>query len=546
MQLILITIIVFICSISSILAQELGYTIELNPNWGYLNSIKINNNEFLANNTVATYPSLLFHAPAPGTSFINKYMHIAGMQQTSKVTKKDNKIISTCDGIGQIEYILENNAFAMNITNTAANPILYHLFLKEDILGLNNNNIENIPITKHINGKYSFVMDNSYIEISGEYSLWGPFKRQQMLEVEIKQGETKSLTFKTGILNKETYQMVLANQIITRDENKINLSSPKNYQVFQRSSKYNGTILFTGNVPKNTENLYYKIIGKGINNKKYPNIWEEIKIDKTSKSFSKSVPAYAGGWYTIEIKAEQDNKIIDTVTIEKVGIGEVFIGAGQSNSSNCGEFTTKQESGMVSCTDGINWQYADDPMIGCHDTSPGGSFYPALGDRLYNEFKVPIGIASTAHGGTTLDQWMPNSELYKWTMKRILQMGKNGFRAILWHQGESDYYSSTEDYVNKLKTIIKSSNYDAGWTFPWFVAQASYLNYNLLTSDNVRKAQKILWETNIALQGPDTDILLGDNRDRGGYGVHFSPKGLKAHGNMWADLLIPYIHKSID
>ena len=29
--------------------------------------------------------------------------------------------------------------------------------------------------------------------------------------------------------------------------------------------------------------------------------------------------------------------------------------------------------------------------------------------------------------------------------------------------------------------------------------------------------------------------LTGDDRDKGGKGIHFSPKGLAAHGKLWAD-----------
>ena len=50
----------------------------------------------------------------------------------------------------------------------------------------------------------------------------------------------------------------------------------------------------------------------------------------------------------------------------------------------------------------------------------------------------------------------------------------------------------------------------------------------------------------MAFEGPDTDTLTGDYRDYNGTGIHFSPKGLKKHGEMWAEFLIPYIHSEID
>ena len=57
----------------------------------------------------------------------------------------------------------------------------------------------------------------------------------------------------------------------------------------------------------------------------------------------------------------------------------------------------------------------------------------------------------------------------------------------------------------------------------------------------MRNAQSRLWKDGFALPGPDTDTLTGDCRDLGGKGIHFSPKGLKLHGQMWADCVGKYV-----
>lgn len=56
-----------------------------------------------------------------------------------------------------------------------------------------------------------------------------------------------------------------------------------------------------------------------------------------------------------------------------------------------------------------------------------------------------------------------------------------------------------------------------------------------------RRAQKSLWETGIALQGPDTDTLTEPYRD----GVHFNGKGLQAHGRMWAEKVGAYLNRGL-
>ena len=115
------------------------------------------------------------------------------------------------------------------------------------------------------------------------------------------------------------------------------------------------------------------------------------------------------------------------------------------------------------------------------------------------------------------------------------------FSALLWHQGESDVEMPSDEYYEKLRNIILSSRSQAGWYIPWFVAQASYHNPEKPRFDSVRNAQSKLWKEGIALQGPDTDTLTGDRRDLGGAGIHFSPKGLFEHGQLWTESVANYL-----
>ncbi|MBO4548875.1 MAG: hypothetical protein J5758_06635, partial [Abditibacteriota bacterium] len=222
-----------------------------------------------------------------------------------------------------------------------------------------------------------------------------------------------------------------------------------------------------------------------------------------------------------------------------VGIGEVFVGAGQSNSTNNGQFPIQQTLGMSSTTDGRVWKINDDPMLGHHDNTQGGSYYPALGDALYEKLGVPIGIASTGHGATAIAHWLPETDLYAYMMNRIRQLGKNGFRAVLWHQGESDALSPADVSLANMQRIIETSVYDAGWEFPWFVAKVSYHSAANPRWPNIRRAHQRLWDLGIAQQGPDTDVLTAELRDN--TGIHLNREGLKKHGEMWADILGPWI-----
>jgi len=130
-----------------------------------------------------------------------------------------------------------------------------------------------------------------------------------------------------------------------------------------------------------------------------------------------------------------------------------------------------------------------------------------------------------------------------WMLTRMKQLGPHGFRAVQWHQGESDVGMTADEYEQKLTRVIVESRKAAGWDFPWFVAQVSYHNPEQPSFPGPREAQKRLWDKGVALEGPDTDTLTGDMRDHNGQGIHFSPKGLRAHGRMWAERVGVYLDR---
>ena len=109
------------------------------------------------------------------------------------------------------------------------------------------------------------------------------------------------------------------------------------------------------------------------------------------------------------------------------------------------------------------------------------------------------------------------------------------------HDAEADADGDPERNYASMVRIIRTSTEEAGWYFPWFVAKASYIDAQHPTYDSIRTVHQRLWDNGIALPGPDTDELRGDCRDTDGAGIHLSPKGLKAHGEMWAECVSGYL-----
>lgn len=296
--------------------------------------------------------------------------------------------------------------------------------------------------------------------------------------------------------------------------------SPLDYQVFQRRSRDSGVIRVAGKVGVPCDRVEFR---RGDDD------WQAVPLESSGGAFFASFPAPAGGWYRCEVRALKDGRVVAAQTIDRVGVGEVFVVAGQSNSTNCGDERQQPKSGLVSAFSGWEWRVADDPQPAVYDASGGGSPWPAFGDALVQRCGVPVGIVSTGQGATFVEQWQPGGKLFDWLQQRILQLGPGGFRMVLWHQGENNGGAKepgpvADDYQARLRTIIEQSNARAGWSFPWMVAVA-----------HARRGQTQLAEAGEALLGPDTDALQGDYRGRPGNQSHFSEKGLQKHGELWAE-----------
>ena len=346
----------------------------------------------------------------------------------------------------------------------------------------------------------------------------------------------------------------------------IELSSPTEYQVIQRHDFHFGRVPVEGKLGQAAAGLVSVQARSGGEK------WKDVaEIKKGESSFKGEYALAHGGWHELEVRAVLGDQVVGEAVVGKVGVGEIFIIAGQSNSANHGEEKQKVRSGLVSTFDGKTWRIADDPQPGA--SGRGGSFVPAFADALAQKFEVPIGIIATGVGATSVREWLPKGakfpnpptilnkvsklpdgswvskgDVYKNFLARTKSLGRFGFRAVLWHQGESDANQRDasrtlpgELYREYLADLIAATRRDLDWECPWFVAQASYHTPDDTGSPEIRAAQKALWDSGVALEGPDSDKLVGENRDGGGKGVHFSGIGLKAHGAAWAEKVKPWL-----
>ena len=278
-----------------------------------------------------------------------------------------------------------------------------------------------------------------------------------------KQRASRGLLFDVRRPFNFTYALILSGLICIPNvtaQSPLQLDSPSEYQVFQRSSLAEGTIRFEGRLSEAAQDTV--IVEARITRGDRPDAWQELaNLLAGQTDFDAKLTAPAGGWYRVDVRAMRQKTVVAESTVGHVGIGEIFVIAGQSNSANHGGERLQPQSGVVTSFGGKTWQIANDPQPGA--SGRGGSFIPPFGDAMAERFGVPIGIVSTGVGATSVREWLargarfPNpptlsgnvTELSngEWESKgtvfesfvtRLKILGPNGFRAVLWHQGESD------------------------------------------------------------------------------------------------------------
>lgn len=319
----------------------------------------------------------------------------------------------------------------------------------------------------------------------------------------------------------------------------LTLTSPMSCQVFQRGKADRADMLIEGTVSDKTVVIEAKADLATGANRGTPVKWTAIapRSPVVQGRFSGRLTLQAGGWYRVTVRARVGARTVAEQTVDKTGVGEVFITAGQSNSANFGNPRQEAKDDRVVYFDGKGFVHAKDPIPG--GCGGGGSPWSLLGDRIVASQQVPVCFRSASLNWTEVAAWLPpNTDLYKNLIACVKVFGKDGVRAVLWHQGESDTLvkTSAETYCDRIKTIVETLNRDAGYQLPWLVAQASFHpGSQAPEQEQVAKGQRLLWAKKLCYQGPVTDDLLGPEYRHDG--VHFNQQGLATHADRWFDAL---------
>ncbi|HEY5585888.1 MAG TPA: sialate O-acetylesterase [Ruminiclostridium sp.] len=196
---------------------------------------------------------------------------------------------------------------------------------------------------------------------------------------------------------------------------------------------------------------------------------EELE-ERKWKTTIRDVPS--GGLYRIEsCLTRSDNNAIEWNTrgdmIHHVGVGDLYVIAGQSNSAGYGKdfIFDPPEIGIHLLKNSGKWDLASHPMNESTGTihednregaNPGHSPYLSFARQLKRELGYPIGLVQAALGGSPLSAWNPEEDgiLYR-NMMNIINSQGNMIKGILWYQGCSDTTEGLSDsYLDRFESMV--------------------------------------------------------------------------------------------
>jgi hypothetical protein len=336
---------------------------------------------------------------------------------------------------------------------------------------------------------------------------------------------------------------LLTNQALAQ----LTVSSPCSRAVYQRDSTNRAVVFVSGLAPTIATRIIARFVpvvtGQGV-----ATTWQSLSIS-TATSVFQGAPIVMGGWYRLDVRALAGADTIVSASIDRVGVGEVFIVAGQSNAygmAGTAGATDDRVSVLDFKDDNLNEQLL--PVSFSHadagvNVGPSNPLHiwATLGNRLVKKLGVPVLFLGAAHPATNSQEWQqsaaglrPAETLFPYRKLGAVLLhyaARTGIRAVLWHQGEGDTGRGEQQYVDNVGFVIQKSREQLGLgPIPWVVSRVSYI-YGAPTPAIIRAQNRLITEVPGVFAGPQTDDLVGAEMRPDA--THFGGTGLVFLEELW-------------
>lgn len=360
----------------------------------------------------------------------------------------------------------------------------------------------------------------------------------------------------------------------------IKITFPVERAVFQRNNANQATVSIGGYYTQPVDRIEARLVpvltgqGQAVD-------WTPIQTGPQGGTFLGTLIG-RGGWYTLEVRAFQGNNQIGRDALGRVGIGEVFLVAGQSNAQGFFGF------GATGATDdrvnAVTWdnqnsdntanptltfaQLTAEMLIGPRGRS--AWCWGSLGDLLVKKLNVPVLFMNAGWFDTSTQNWLDaaNGKPVLNRLNQLLPAGMPyanlkaslqyygsilGLRAVLWLQGENDAAAGVpkDAYQNSLQGLINVARIEQGevlsslpWVFArtsrYAAAKTSFVSQSIIDAQTAvinipfNKSYGGPFTDNIQVPRPATNPVNGEDDN-----VHFQGQGLVDVARAWDASLPP-------
>jgi sialate O-acetylesterase len=250
----------------------------------------------------------------------------------------------------------------------------------------------------------------------------------------------------------------------------------------------------------------------------------------------------------------------NTITLQDVLVGEVWLCSGQSNmekpvGTQPGQLPTQnyleelkaadypqirllKVAKAQAATSGTDIQGAWTP---CSPTSLDQIKFSAAGyffaRKLYHELNVPIGVIDSSFGGTRIELWIspagyasmpslkdfadaastPNAKVNDTDISTcyrgmIEPLEPFALRGVLWYQGEANvYFDYSTHYADKMSALVNGWRTAFRGDLPFYYVQIAPMLYHLWRPEKVvtPQAEPLVWEAQTdSLRIPHTGMVV--------------------------------------